>query len=505
MNNNKRLFAKNSITGVVQKILIAILTFVTIPVFIRLLGMESFGIFATISVLGDLSRLTNVGFHIALIKFLSLQGRTQESSYDILVGFTSMLLIMVVVSSLLIFFNNYIILNIFNISVENFTESRVLYNYLVLANAFLFIGMPLSAVLESQKMIYKVNYLQLVYSFFYWGAMLIVLALGYDLRTVGLVAFLAALVWFILTLILARMAWGPLKYGGLLPNYLKSVKKQLGYGVKVYFSGLLALFLEPLTKILVANFFGVAFVGFIDIGLRIKNQLSRIIRTALWPLFQHFAELTDKKEIARIVNELQEKLTLLIIVLNVILIFSAKSLVTLWIGEDVEIITMTLVVITVCALMRHIFEPNNLYLGVHRPTSLVLIQILMIIFNLLPIYFLHKLLGYQVVYMGFILSTLVYFIVNFYLQKRFLEKLIFEKTKDLVKVFVLTGILLFTGYTLNFIIQNKPWLDLFSTPLILGVLAFLLIRNLSLITKKDIDIYLDDYRISKKVKKLFIN
>jgi len=115
MNNNKRLFAKNSITGVVQKILIAILTFVTIPIFIKLLGAELFGIFAIVSTIGDLSRLTNVGFHIALIKFLSRQGKTTESSQDVVVAFLSMLVIMTLLVIVLLLFSDFILLQLFNV------------------------------------------------------------------------------------------------------------------------------------------------------------------------------------------------------------------------------------------------------------------------------------------------------------------------------------------------------------------------------------------------------
>jgi len=501
--NNKKLFAKNSLTGVIQKLLVAVLTFLTIPIFINLLGIESFGIFATIGVIGDLTRLTNVGFHIALIKFLSSQGKTRESSQDIMVAFTSMLLIMLVASTALIGFNDYIILKILNVSQEFIEDSRVLFNFLVIANALLFIGLPFSAVLESRKMIYKVSYLQLIYSFMYWGMMLLVLSLGYGLRTIGLMAFIAALIWFLLTFFVALKSWGTFNFSGFFQNYTKSLKKQLGYGIKIYFSGILGLFLEPLTKVLVANFFGVSFVGFLDIGLRVKNQLSRVIRTGLWPLFQYFSELSEFKKIALIVKDFQEKLVLLVILLNVILIFTARSLVTLWIGENIDIITMNLLIITICGLTRLAFEPNNLFLGVYKPSMLIVIQVMMIIFNLLPIVLFYRVIGYQAVYAGFLLSTAVYFFINLYSQKKFLGNYIYDNKKDLVKILSYTMLLMIIGQSFHFLAKNNYWVDLIVTPFILTFSAVLVIKWLKLLSKDDIERYLGSYPISKNIKQFF--
>jgi len=143
---NKKLFMKNSFSGVVQKILIAILTFFTIPVFILKLGSEGYGIFATVSVIGDLSRIANIGFHIALIKYLSIQGKTKESAIDIVVAFVGMSVIIVPVSILMIIFNKFVLVSILNISAVNLAQSKMLYIYLVLANMLLFLGLTFSAI-----------------------------------------------------------------------------------------------------------------------------------------------------------------------------------------------------------------------------------------------------------------------------------------------------------------------------------------------------------------------
>jgi len=472
-----------------QKLLIAVLTFITIPVFIRLLGPELFGVFAIVGTIGDLSRLTNVGFHIALIKFLSFQGRTKESSQDIVVAFSSMLLIMGLLVVALLAGGDYIILQIFNVSPEFFHESRQLYNFLVFANALLFLGMPFSAVLESQKLIYKVNYFQLLYGFLYWGLILIFVSAGGGLGMIGLGVFIAALIWFLFTVVSAARAWGPFELKGMGSYYLQSVRKQLGYGLKVYLSGLLGLFVEPLAKVMVANFFGVAFVGFLDIGLRVRNQLVRILKSGIWPLFQYFSENPEKRKAGLLVNDIQEKLIMGFIPVSVILLFAARPLVYFWIGENVDVITNSLLVVTLGALMGQlVLEPINIYLGVHYPLRLFYNQIFMIIAMATPIFLLREVLGYASVYLGFALAYLVSFVHMLLSQRFILGSLVFQKGKCFYRLLVYLVSLVGLGFVVSEIIYSNL-LTLLLIPLLIPVFAWVLIRNLRLVKKSDVFFY----------------
>lgn len=502
--NKKRLFAKNSLSGVIQKILIAILTFVTIPVFIRLLGPELFGIFAIISTIGDLTRLTNVGFHIALIKFLSFQGRTKESSQDVMVAFITMLGIMTLLMVILLVFSNFIILDIFNVSFEHFSSAKFLFTCLVFANAFLFLGMPFSATLESMRLIYKVNIMQFVYSIIYWSLILLFVSLGGGLKWVGVAILTASLIWFVFTLFLAFSAWGTFELQGLQGYFKKSVKKQLSYGLKVYLSGLLGLFTEPLIKILIANFFGVTFVGFVDIGLRIRNQFTRILKAGVWPLFQYFSELQDKEKAAFLVKDVQEKLIIAFIPVSVILLFASHALVTLWIGENVDVITRTLLVITIGSLLGNLaLEPISIYLGVYKPLRLFYNQIFMIAAITFPVILMHNIIGFESVYIGFALSYIVSFVHMMYCQRIFLQNTIFSQSKSFKKLLGYLAFLLVSGFLL-FSIRLSPEINLAVIPVSIALFAFFLVREFRFLKKKDVFYYLDENLvITKKIARFF--
>ncbi len=501
--DDKQLFKKNSLTGVFQKLLVAVLTFFTIPVFISKLGTESYGIFATVSVIGDLTRIANIGFHIALIKYLSLQGKTKESSIDIVVGLAGMIIIILPISALMLFFNNFVLLDILNIDPQYLNESKSLYNFLVLSNMLLFIGLTFSAMLESQKFIYKVSILQLVYSVCYWSLMLLVLFLGKGIEAIGVMAFLAALIWFLLIMFMALKMWGKFQLRGLFKLYKKSVKKQLSYGLKVYSSGLMGLFGEPLIKVLVANFFGSSYVGFLDIGIRIRNQLARITQGALWPLFQLFSSITDRREKARIAIDFQEKTALVILPVSIMVIFGAHSLVTLWIGENINIISLNIIFVVVSSLIGTImFNAFFNYISVDHPLVLLFNGIMGNIIYIGVVFGMKGMLDYNAVFLALSLMAIANIIFCITYQYRFWDKAIFENPGQLLKLFIYIGCISAAGYLINYSIDS-PLVLLIALTILIPLISLILYIALSLITKNDISRYLGDSFLARPFYFLF--
>ena len=82
----KKVLINNSISGVCQLVITALLTFFSIPVFIHKLGTDLYGVFALVSVIGNLNLFTNLGLDVSLTKFIAEQGKSTESDKDILVS-----------------------------------------------------------------------------------------------------------------------------------------------------------------------------------------------------------------------------------------------------------------------------------------------------------------------------------------------------------------------------------------------------------------------------------
>ena len=105
----KKTLVNNSISGVILLVITALLTFLCIPVFINKLGTELYGVFALVTVIGNLNIFTNIGLDAALTKFITEQGQSEDSNKDII---TSLLLsssLVILISSLVFCFRFFLL------------------------------------------------------------------------------------------------------------------------------------------------------------------------------------------------------------------------------------------------------------------------------------------------------------------------------------------------------------------------------------------------------------
>ena len=111
----KKTLVNNSISGVILLVITALLTFLCIPVFINKLGTELYGVFALVTVIGNLNIFTNIGLDAALTKFITEQGQSEDSNKDII---TSLLLsssLVILISSLVFCFRFFLLREILHI------------------------------------------------------------------------------------------------------------------------------------------------------------------------------------------------------------------------------------------------------------------------------------------------------------------------------------------------------------------------------------------------------
>ncbi len=100
---SKKTLIKNSAIGSIQFVLTAILTLVSVPIFIHKLGLELYGVFAIVSVIGNLNLLTNFGLNSSLLVYIANQGKSRESDYDIavtqiiIIGVTALFTVIIII------------------------------------------------------------------------------------------------------------------------------------------------------------------------------------------------------------------------------------------------------------------------------------------------------------------------------------------------------------------------------------------------------------------------
>ena len=493
----KRLLVKNSVFGLGQAVINLVLVFFIIPVFIKMLGSESYGVFALVMVIGNLNIFTNLGLSNALVKFVAEQGKSKESNLDILVNLFLLTTVIVPFTIVIIYFNKFILLDLLKIPLDIFKESKWLYIWVVGANFLLLIGQVLKSVLDALQKIYITNLQQVVYNILYWGLILAALLLGYNLPEIGFAVFVSAFVWLIITLLSVIKEWGKISYAGFRRDFKYAAKKQLSYSLQIYTSGLIGFFYEPLSKILISNFIGVTEVGFYDIALRLRTQLWGFIAKIFYPLFPFISEQKDKGIIRKYVHDLEQKTFLVVTPVVVAVILLMHPFIGIWLGKNVNIISITAIfIISFHLLGSSTVIPNYHFLMVKDlAKKTIIIQLFNVVFNtvffLASVYF----LGYYALIIGNVAAIISSFILSLYYQKRYLDSLIFDSISQVMKLITVMIILLAVGFLIKMVLSGYVILTLIIIPGILILFTLLLYKLFKLVRLEDIYRYFGNNNI----------
>lgn len=415
MTESKQI-VKNSATGVIQFIVVALLTFICMPVFMKKLGIEAYGIFSVLTIIGNLNFFSTFGLSNVLLIYLSSQGKCEESRKDIITVTMLMLISALLVCTILMVFRTPIINYIIpTLPEESLHETKILYSSLVFANIFLMLGQVGVAIVDSCQKIYITNMMQFVYNLIYWIGLILTVSLGYGLKYIGIPLFAASFVWFCLVAWQAKKTWGRFTITTrLLPDLKRLVKKHLSYGLKVFISGFLGFMVEPLSKILLSIFFGLAPAAYYDVALKIKNHLISIFNKLLYPLFPYIAGAEPGKRLNYIISDCSNKLLLAVLYISAICTFVFPVMVKYWLGSEYN--NTVLIYITIISVSYMLLSPPMIpiyyYLQAkNHPDKNVYIHLLNVIFNLLTFFALYRYIGAYAIlvsnFMAYFMSCLL--------------------------------------------------------------------------------------------------
>lgn len=504
---NKKQFYTNSVSGIIQLLFTALLTFICIPIFISKLGVVNYGIFAIISLIGNLTVFANLGFSTMLTKYLSEQGKCDESDFDILVTIVLMLIVISIPSFLIIYFNQFFLIKLFKIPIQSLAPSKTLYICLVFANIFLFLGQVSIAIIAALQKIYINNLLQFINAAIYWISIIIVVSLGYGLGEIGYLILASAIIWFVLSFVIAFKNWGKLNYFGVIDNFKRIVKKQLVFGSKIYVAGIVIFLFEPMTKLLISSFIGIKEVGYFDIAIKVKNQLQGVIARLFDPFFPFISQLKDMGKIKFAVIDIAQKYFLIAIPFTASLIFIVKPLLTLWLGNsnNPDIIFGCILIPVSYLLFSSSILPVYFFLiskGLAGKT--IILHMSNAVVNASIIFLLYKKLGYTSVVLGISGGIFSSFLFGIYYQKKYLGIMLFESFNQL-QDFLLSFIIIITFNGVYCYFESNIYLQVIGIVTITIILTIFTYRWLALVNIKDIKMYLGaDNHVSDFLIKLFI-
>jgi O-antigen/teichoic acid export membrane protein len=441
-----KLTYKNSLSGIGQLVLTGVLTFISIPVFIRVLGEEAYGAFSIVTLAGNLNLLANLGLNTALLRFLSEQGKNRESDHDIVVTLGILLTVMLPLSALAISQQAFILKQLLGLSGPLYEQVRYLYQFVIAANLVLLLGQTFTTILDAQEQIYRTNFFQFIYSILYWGGLITVVSLGYDLTTVGLIILTAALVWFGLVSVAAYRSWGTLDLRGLPGNARRLVRKQLTFSMNLYAAGLLNILFEPMTKILVSRLIGVREVGYLEIAYRVRAQLWTLATKAVYPVYPRIARQSDTRSISQLVTGYQASMLVLLVPFLALFAVVMPDLMPIWIPSISPIVIVATVAICVAHTVGSLALPFYYYLlSRQHVRKTVWLQLTNVVVNGLVILLTYNTLGFYGIILANVLAILGSLSLSLFYQHRYLGW--FRAHSDRSNWIVWLGVALVAGVT----------------------------------------------------------
>jgi len=495
-----KLFVINSFSGVAQATVSAVITFVSIPLLIHAIGQEEYGIFCLVSIVGSLNTFSSLGINSALTRYISGQGKNIESNYDILVSLIFITLLGTILAGAVIAFRNYILLNFLAIPSHALQRASRLLIYLTISNTILLIGQIFTAALDGLSKIYLTSFTQTVYSIFYWGGIAILALAGYGLEHIGLAVLIAAVVWLVLVAFYFLHNWGFLQQRGVRHQFFRVLKKQLSYSLKIYSSGLIGFFYEPLTKIVIGHFIGVREAGYYDLAMKVKGQLSSIGSRILYPLYPYYAKSCGSISCRRITKTIQELLFLVAVPASVIVIFIASPLAHIWLQMDNSLVILSLAGITAGYLLFSIpVIPTYYYMGAcGHPEILIYTQSINVVTNILLLIVLLPHLGYHAIIISNVGAIFSSFILLLISQQKVLLQLPFERARQLYDIAIMAILCITFAFAINVLLPNDIF-RLIVLPLTVGIVAVSVQRALRMIPSQDILPYVEDIPFMKNI------
>ena len=489
---DKKRFYKNSVSGVIQLIITALLTFICIPLFLNKLGAEAYGIFSVVAVIGSLNVFANLGLNYALIKFLAEQGRGMESDYDIFVNLLIQLLIIVPLSFIAYQLKNTILLQLFNIPMKFYAQANTLYVCLLASNFLIFLGQTFTAILSAIQKIYLVNFIQMIYSFLYWGLIILVLLQGNGLSQVGYMILLAAIIWFFIILVVSIYQWGKMDIIGIRNNIKRVFIKQIEYGLKMYVSGIFSFLYEPITKILISHFIGLKEVGYLDLGFKVRNQVYGLLTRVLDPFFPFFSQEKNIEKLKYFINDVEQKFMLVVLPIIATIIICSESFLHLWLPIVNNEILYAVIMLTCAHLLFSLtVAPNFIYLASKNlAEKTIYIQATNVGVNFIVFFLTYKYLGFFGMILSLSAAILCSFLLGLYYQFKYQGTCIFKNFKHFLKYFILFGILLITGTVSSYFISNN-WMRISVIPVIIFMVAISAIKYLKFFNNEDIYRYIN--------------
>ncbi len=483
---------RGSVSGALQVVVATVLVVLAIPLFIKTLGQEAWGVFSVITLVGSANTFANLGLNSALVRFLAEQGKTRESHHDIIVTLLLLVCVTVPMTAIGLIFERFVVLKILNVPPAMIGEALWLYRSMLISNALVLVGQTFTAVLDAQQKVHVTNLCQMVYAVLYWGSILIVVRLWASFDLLALAVLFATVIWFGTVVIGVLKTWGMPVVAGIRADFARLARKQLTYGLQLFSAGLIGFFYEPLIRILIAQFLGMREVGLFEIGLRARNLITGLAFKLLYPLYPFLSSRSDPEGIRSIVHDVEQKSLLLIAPMVSLTIVATTPVIALFFDTNVEVLSVTIIwMVSSYLLFSLSITPFYQFLMAKGHASrTVVVQAVNVIVNTGVFFALLPSMGYFAAVAGNVISNLCTWLLLYWYQHRLLDTGMLDNWKQGGAILFVMGVPAAVG--ILFPLVRPGVLIVTVSALAVGLLTLATYRLVGVISVKDVARYLGD-------------
>jgi len=410
--NRTKNYFKQVRGSLIFKLLSIISSFLIISLMIKYLGKEQYGIWSTLLSIVSWVVLFDVGIGNGLRNKISeslakddkKEAQNYISAAYVIIGLISMFLL-----GIFLVISNFISWqNVFNTSILSNSELKDIVN---ITAVFLFVNFWLSLINQVFNGLQKTSIV--VFNQFLSNAFALIsvyILYSYFESSLFNLAFVYGMSLVMSSLLLSLWFYG--KNRDLVPrikNYGKKyVKSITSLGFQFFIIQIAVIVIFTTDKILITQLFGPEYVASYDVVFKLFSVITIVHSLLMAPLWSAYSDAYHREDFAWIRKTIKNQLKLyaLFVLGTIVLIFLAKKIIYLWIGNSVQVDNMLIIAMGAFVL---VFTWNNLFAYFINATNNLKIQIItsiiaMIINIPLSIFIVKK---YNIGTYGIVIGTII--------------------------------------------------------------------------------------------------
>lgn len=403
----KKLVALNVVSSASQVLFIGLVYFLLYRFLLKQVGVELLGVWSVVLSTSSLANLANFGVADSVIRFVALFTKEGDDFKIKQLIFTAVIflgLLFLLIASIIYPFADLILKSV--LPIKFLKDGLAILPYSLACLVLNAVNGVFASVLDGMQR----NYLRNII-FTFSAVMLLVLAYllvpKYHLQGVAFAQLCQSAIALLscMSIVIVQTRYNPFKW-----YWSKSIFKQIfSYGMKFQFVSLATMLNEPVTKILLGKFGGMAFAGYYEMANRVLVQAKGVIVSAtqsLVPVMVHLSD--DLAEIQNFYRKVFSNVLFFTLTAVGIIMIAGHAISFYWIGSYQDIFYNTLAILALSMFVNILNSPAYFfYMAEGNLNVLIKTHLILGITNFVCGYALgYFFLGYGVVF-GWFLAILI--------------------------------------------------------------------------------------------------